>query len=631
MKLAADQALADGRIQELAGEIERVRAERTRVASQRDDAIRRQVELAGKLDRLERDRERFRGKLADWLESELAGLQKRRDALVATLGNRGTEPIEALATRLAETEGELAALTARLQAAAHLAITEIRPCLPEEDLLDLFTLLNPELLGTPLNRPGDPLRAPSPADTARRLRELLSSREGRTVRLAGAEVDLDGLRPPDLGDYYDPHTMQLRIASLAGLAERDRRILEAALEQERLEAEQAALDGDIGRLQGELHDLEAHERDLSLEDGWRKGLAQADRDLAEADRRLEDLMKQEAEKLERSQRLRGELEDKDKEFANLQVRVRGLEPPEATWPAGESTTLPRDLDDLIARYARLGRDHRQEAQAVAEGLARIEQRTYSRYRRATEEETLAILTEESQSIPRKETAVEELWKSLAVGIKSDLTGLGKDLETLSSLVAQVNRQMPEAAISNLRSLRLIIEPVTSWRILIGAIADTEKAPLFGDLEAAGKALKQVGRILAEHPAIELADMFNLHFEVEMPDGERRKYHHLDQFESNGTTIAVKVLVNLILLKRLLADAKVRIPFYLDECSSLDRDNLRAIVDTARELGFTAILASPEAMDVADRIYFMAEEENGRVILDPETALVEIERTLGDGR
>ena len=208
MKLAADQALADSRIQELAGEIERVRAERKRVASERDDAIRRQVELAGKLDRLERDRERFRGKLADWLESELAGLQKRRDALVATLGNRGTEPIEALATRLAETERELAALTARLQAAAHLAITEIRPCLPEEDLLDLFTLLNPELLGTPLNRPGDPLRAPSPADTARRLQALLLGREGRTARIAGAELDLDRLPRPDLNSYFDPQTIQ---------------------------------------------------------------------------------------------------------------------------------------------------------------------------------------------------------------------------------------------------------------------------------------------------------------------------------------------------------------------------------------------------------------------------------------
>lgn len=73
-------------------------------------------------------------------------------------------------------------------------------------------------------------------------------------------------------------------------------------------------------------------------------------------------------------------------------------------------------------------------------------------------------------------------------------------------------------------------------------------------------------------------------------------------------------MNLILLQGLLTDDRVNIPFYLDECSSLDSDNLRSIVQQARKLGFIAVLASPEAMDAADHLYYLSERQ-GRVTLN----------------
>ena len=42
------------------------------------------------------------------------------------------------------------------------------------------------------------------------------------------------------------------------------------------------------------------------------------------------------------------------------------------------------------------------------------------------------------------------------------------------------------------------------------------------------------------------------------------------------------------------------------------------------MGFIAVLASPEAMEAADALYFLR-ETNGRIMLDPKTSLLRIER------
>jgi len=111
----------------------------------------------------------------------------------------------------------------------------------------------------------------------------------------------------------------------------------------------------------------------------------------------------------------------------------------------------------------------------------------------------------------------------------------------------------------------------------------------------------------------------MHFEIRTPDGLTRTYPHLESIESHGTTITIKVLINLLLIRDLLIEERARIPFYLDEVSSLDQANLKAIVEKAEELGFVPVLASPEPMAVARNIYMLKEQE-GRVVLDDHSRI-----------
>jgi hypothetical protein len=102
--------------------------------------------------------------------------------------------------------------------------------------------------------------------------------------------------------------------------------------------------------------------------------------------------------------------------------------------------------------------------------------------------------------------------------------------------------------------------------------------------------------------------------VTTADGKTKRYSDFHQVESDGTTVTIKVLFNLLVLKSLLHKDDVAIPFFLDEVERLDPFNQREIIQTAKKLGFIAITAAPSAIGEVDVCYFLEADERGRVVL-----------------
>ena len=97
------------------------------------------------------------------------------------------------------------------------------------------------------------------------------------------------------------------------------------------------------------------------------------------------------------------------------------------------------------------------------------------------------------------------------------------------------------------------------------------------------------------------------------DNRRHTYPDFREIESHGTTISIKVLFNLLVLKSQLRPDDCAVPFYLDEIQNLDPANRDAILSEARKLGFIAITAAPEPVVEVDALYFL-QPENGRIVL-----------------
>jgi hypothetical protein len=152
--------------------------------------------------------------------------------------------------------------------------------------------------------------------------------------------------------------------------------------------------------------------------------------------------------------------------------------------------------------------------------------------------------------------------------------------------------------------------LVSW---IRRLAEYEPGGLFENDPQRESALVNFRKKLEVNSQVRYADLFTLGFTVVGADDRARTYHDFRQIESHGTTVTIKVLFNLLLLKSQLKRDDCQVPFFLDEIQILDPANRHAILDTARKLGFIAITAAPEAVSEVDALYFL-QPRQGMIVL-----------------
>lgn len=594
---------------------------------ERDSLLQALGKITWELECHENERETFRDFVIDFEKSRKNDLELKIDRLGASLGQAVDISLAQVRRRVEQMERELAALRRRLEQFSRIVATKLLPMLSDGDALQIFRLINPEILG--LAREEQNFFIKDEVKFAGALSRLAGLIREGVYEDELVRVLLEGLSPPDLAAYHDNETLGQRIAEQEEALNRERRILEAAVNREQIRYEKENLQQEYKRISDRLHRYLDYQERLPT-------IVQRAKEKSSLEKRKDQLEKQLVELEERRLAITDEkrgIEDRGRELESrrekLLRKIQKLNGPDPSWPMEIFDPEGRNLDTLLELYERKYGAYTEVARRFDEEYRRIEQRTYGKYLAEDQAATLANLQAEVEALDEREKAVQDLWKSLAAGLQSAFKGLNRDMQTLHLRIDELNRRLGRVSISNLSRLRLILREHAEWTRRIKTVVEVEAMPLFFDRNAVSEAQNKLGELLKQHRRVELSDLFDLHFEVTSSDGQTRHYPHLDSIESNGTTITIKVLINLILLKGLLGDKEVSIPFYLDEASSLDRENLSAIVQEARKMGFVAVLASPEAMEAADSLYFLR-ENNGRIMLDPKTSLLRIERKTEHG-
>ena len=594
---------------------------------ERDNLLVGLGKISVELERHEQEKEQFKDFLVDFERSRMSELELKIDRLGASLGQAVGASAEQVRLRVAKMERELMGMRRRLEQFSRNIAAKLLPMLADADAEKIFRLVNPELLGLANADEGCSIKDEQQLAAAL---ERFAGRFGDGVYEDElVRVLLAGLSPPDLAAYRDAGTLEQRIAEQEEVLVRERQLLDAAVnreqnlrEKERLKLECDAISERLRRYQEYQDRLQRIKKLAKEKSALEKRKEELERQLAAIAKRRLTIAEEKRGLEERSRELQSQRE-------KMLRRIQKLAGPDPDWPHEPFEPESRAFDALVVLYEGKSAEHMEIARRFSEEYRRIEQRTYGKYLGEDEAATLANLQAEVEALEEREKAVQELWKSLAAGLQSAFKGLKRDLDTLNSNIDKLNRRLGGISISNLSRLRLILREHAEWTRRIKTVVEVETMPLFFDRSVVSEAQNQLGELLKQHRRVDLSDLFDLHFEVTSTDDQTRTYPHLDSIESNGTTITIKVLINLILLKGLLGDKEISIPFYLDEASSLDRENLSAIVKEARKMGFVAVLASPEAMEAADSLYFLR-ENNGRIMLDPKTSLLRIERRVENG-
>lgn len=494
-------------------------------------------------------------------------------------------------------------------------ITILRRGMSDEEISPLARLFNFDLLETAVGDDGIRLKGPDTFVTA--LRELRARIEGEVYRDQNAEIPLpSGHRT--LAELDNPEAIREQLVDDEDMLRRCEDILKAIDERERLLAELEQENAEETKLRRRLFGWENLLRARGELPQLQKDLAKIEKDLEAATAKI-DKLEAEWSKAQadgnKARKLRQEEED---QFNQVMGRFGQCNAPSWSKSAVPDEAIPDDLDAAVALYLRQQIQLQRLDEKARDAQQAIERELGSDYSGADDNETVRLLREELEALADKEDALGRDWELLLHALHATFDQVLRSLRDIESAATQLNRRLSSVQVSNLAALRMdVIEQsdvVSSLRRLV----NVEQPGLFDDNSGLEAAIEGFRRKFDASPLLRYADLFWLRFTVTGDDGKPHHYDNLDQVESHGTTITIKVLFNLLVLRSLLREDASKtpmseVPFFLDEIHSLDPANRRAIISTSRALGFIAITAAPESVSEVNALYFL-KPSKGRIVL-----------------
>jgi len=581
-----------------------------------------------KLNELKNLAKEFDNFVEEFQRDQLTRLTKDRDDITVKLHGvtaespkRFEQKVKQLSQNLQEQEN----LLSRLEKTRIAALT-LKEYFTDEQLTQLFKLVNPALLGLSVDDPNG-IEVIDQKGLQERLCNMLQLISNEVYEDATVRIALKILSPPTLGNYTDSDKVREEITGLKQELKRAQDALENAKNISKLREEQTRLDKELQDSYKRLERYKTFLKKKTQETVWTKQLVELEQRLSGLKTSLETLHNEE-KKLDQAIRNLDEASGKKQQIREeWRQKMRNLREPPSEWPLKGEIVSSTALAELMEAYKEQRAKENSLSKQIEQELLVITARTYHDHGTATEVESLKRLKQDLEGLEEQEQAVGKLWKALITDLSKAFKDLLKDVETIQGRISEVNRLLGNATVSNLKRLRLVVTKRAEKIKPLKKIVDDEDLPLFslaGD--SIEDAFQEIEKILTRDPQIGLEDLYDLQFEVTSQDDKTRKYPGLEKIESHGTSITIKVLVNLMLLRGLLSEKQqARIPFYIDEVGSLYKDNLEAIIRQAERLDCVPLLASPEPMEAAKNLYFLR-EHNGRVHLDRKSHRIRLDKS-----
>jgi hypothetical protein len=287
-------------------------------------------------------------------------------------------------------------------------------------------------------------------------------------------------------------------------------------------------------------------------------------------------------------------------------------------PQVPTEATPDDFDGSVALYLRAQKNLGELDQKAMDQFRAVEMALGSDFIGADEPETIRLLREELEALPDREDVLRRDWEHHLTHMRGVFDQVLKAAGDIRSAAERLNRTLGTIHVSNLQALRMDVIEQADVVGSLRKLANIEQPGLFDDSAGLEAALGAFRQKFEANPLLRYSDLFTLRFTVTGDDGKPHYYHDFRQVESHGTTITIKVLFNLLVLRSLLREDASKtllceVPFFLDEVHSLDPVNRHAILTTARKLGFIAITAAPSSISEVDALYFLQARE-GRIVL-----------------
>jgi hypothetical protein len=597
---------------------ENAKQEAAKKQKEKEGFLQQQSPIELQLMTLGKNKETYSGFTEQFEQLRLDNLERELNDLLNRQQEASTETAESVQEQLQNAETEVEATTKSIQQFSRLAITSLREHFSDDEIARLFRILNPDLLGLAIGRTGITLSNSN--EVVARLRQLVSritdgvyQDDAMTVRLGTASDVLSKFQNVEALEK-ELDRQQKKVATLKAL-------LEAVTRQAEIAKNIEALKKQKQEQSDKLAAYKQHLKDLANEAQWREDFKNLERAIKAAAKAVSDFDAARESHREDLSQLDSQKKAADKEYQEVLKRYDQCHNRIALFTAGPraDAEIPDDFDSAVSFYLReyaRASDMSRELEVAFVKLGVFA----DRYRGNDEADTIRNLEQELDALAKREEALQLRWSSQIHALKGRFQEVLNDLRLIESAKDKLNRELAHIHVSDLKSVKLTIERQPDEVSLIERLANLGELNLLDDTTPLDKVLERVRTKMGRNPVTRIADLFVLGVHVTRADNTVKKYPDFHQVESDGTTITIKVLFNLLVLKSLLHKEDVAIPFFLDEIQDLDPANQRAVIQTAKKLGFIAITAAPSAIGEVDACYFLEPNKQGRVVLTEDQRL-----------
>ena len=282
--------------------------------------------------------------------------------------------------------------------------------------------------------------------------------------------------------------------------------------------------------------------------------------------------------------------------------MQSLHPPSDYWAESDSKSVEgnnwsmkfKEVEKLNSRC----KDAFRKLQNSIDSAHKV---TDGRFRNENLNDVVSDMRIELESLDEKKEVNDRLQNSLVEGMKNDIRNFMTSYDSVIKKISAINRSFGKISISNLDWFKLVPSPNDT-----GIIAAMEKIRQEDTILAFG-ANQERSRgsldVLFNRGKITIEDIFEVNIDISV-NGVVKKYRDIGRFESQGTTIGVKVCFHVEILKNMMKSNIGRIPIFLDELEKLDDKNIRSIVQYVHDAGLSLITASPRPKSVIPLNYWL---------------------------
>lgn len=605
-----------GRLQAVEAAALAAKGEWQRLDRENDDIVRAGLELDAWFKEFDADAIVLKDYLPDMEAARRQNLGEEIDRLTASLVTVGN-PVE-IKGRLDRKKKTLASTIEQRDKHAQLLGTRLHERLGENVMSDLGRIFHPELLRLPLEEGGIVL---SDEDA---LLTLLRRIHGKVVNgrlvIDGISIPLDLVASRESVRVADLATLNEEVSELSGEVRKLEQDLATANNMAEVKAKRDLLKATLQASEA-LHQRFIRHVDAAKAVGEKRKVEEAQKKAKDANvaarRQLElDGVVRERQKAT----INGDIQAKSAQQRQLD-NLRPV-PPKQSWSMGTpDPEWPEDAIELSSLYTQTYAGYSQSEAEVLRILSEAELLNPDGFAGASDDEKIDSIIEAVDSLGERDKAYRDHLNNVIKGMRATFQRMFEALDSLAEAADRFSRTIGNVAISNLRGLSVKIFENTEVTRNYRSVVDAGAADLLSSLSDTESAINAIHQTIQRAPVLRLADWFGVQFVVKTADGVETVYNDLSKIESNGTTMSIKALVNIVLIRAMMRDRRPYIlPFYIDEANQIDEPNLREIVALANDKGFCPIFASTVPVAAAESIYIVRMTTDSRAIIDPKSRI-----------